>query len=268
MTIGFAPLQDEEDGIQDAVLEIAGATVWAIKRVEKKIPTAALRDLVKEKVRGIEAEQGRRVYGRELRQLKDDIAFDLLPKMPAVSAVTYGLIDHETGRVVIDATTSRAEECLSLIRNAIGSLPVRTASVDTSPSRTMTHWLTERRLPAPFALGDEAVLRMPGESDTAKLTGCDLASEAVAQLLAEGRAVERLQVVTKGPVSVTLTDREWQLRSIQWPDADPDTIGETAAERFEADCHLWIPALRALVADVGHAFGGWVMQQNLTMEAA
>jgi len=173
LTIGFTPLVDEDEGIREPVMHAAGATVFAVKRAEKKIPAAALRDLVKEKVRSIETEQKRRVYGRELRQLKEDITFDLLPKMPAVSAVTYGLIDHETGHVIIDATTSRAEECLSLIRNAIGSLAARTASVETSPSRTMTHWLTERRLPAPFALGDRAVLRMPGESDTAKLTGCD-----------------------------------------------------------------------------------------------
>ncbi len=85
-----------------------------------------VRDALKEKVDEIEAEQMRKVYKKERDQLKDEIVQAFLPRAFIRKSGTFAAIAPKQGLILVDsASAKKAEDLLSTLREAIGSLPVR-----------------------------------------------------------------------------------------------------------------------------------------------
>ncbi len=101
-----------------------------------------VRDALKEKVDEIENEQMRKVYKKERDQLKDEIVQAFLPRAFIRKSATFAAIAPAQGLILVDASSpKRAEDLLSTLREAIGSLPVRPLTVKIAPSATLTDWV-------------------------------------------------------------------------------------------------------------------------------
>ncbi|WP_410965022.1 recombination-associated protein RdgC, partial [Salmonella sp. SAL04286] len=90
---------------------------------------------LKEKVDEIEAQQMRKVYKKERDQLKDEIVQTLLPRAFIRRSSTFAAIAPSLGLILVDsASAKKAEDLLSTLREALGSLPVRPLSVKVAPT--------------------------------------------------------------------------------------------------------------------------------------
>jgi recombination associated protein RdgC len=251
-------------------LESEGALLFAVKRSERKIPGAAVREILADRIEAIEESQQRKVYRKERLTLKDEIVQDLLPKTPPVSQTIHAYIDTRKNLVVVDGSPNRAHEVLNLVREGIGSLPCRMLGANNSTARVMTQWLSMSTLPAMFKLGDSCELREPGEDGgLVKLQGVDLMSEEVEPHLAS-REVHKLALGWRGHVDFTLVET-WRLTGLKFTDAlleqqEQDIEGEDAVG--QADLAIMVPTMRDLIEDLGNAFGGWVEQEHMAMESA
>ncbi|MCB1868810.1 MAG: recombination-associated protein RdgC, partial [Gammaproteobacteria bacterium] len=123
-------------------------TMICMRREEKVLPAAVVNQQLDRRVRDLEESQGRKVRRREKGEIKDEILLDLLPKAFTKTVLTYAYIDSRNGWLVVDAASSkRAEELISLLRETLGSLPLRPLEVNSSPVQVMTNWLQGGSLP-------------------------------------------------------------------------------------------------------------------------
>ena len=102
-----------------------GCIMLCLKQQEKVLPSAVINEFLDDKVREIEANDGRKPGRKERSELKEEITFELLPKAFARSRRLYAYIDTRSGLLMVDsASHNRAEALLNLLRETLGSLPV------------------------------------------------------------------------------------------------------------------------------------------------
>ena len=132
----------------------------AARKEERILPGSVVRDALKEKVDEIEAEQMRKVYKKERDQLKDEIVQTFLPRAFIRKSATFAAIAPKQGLILVDsASAKRAEDLLSTLREAIGSLPIRPLAVKIAPSATLTDWVKTQKAADDFFVLDECELR-------------------------------------------------------------------------------------------------------------
>lgn len=256
------------DILDDTVASLGEVTLFAVKRQEKKIPAQALREAVDLEVEAIEEQQDRKVYRKEKLQIKEAVHARLLPNILPVSAITRGYIDHKTDLVFIDTTsTTKAEEVLNFIRDAIGSFPVKPISPTGHPAQIMTPWLKDGGCDGLIVL-EEGKLSNPldgGEAATLKNT--DMQSEAVQRFVQDGWTVESLRLSHR-EIAFTITDDADRLKRIQWPEIvnEGDLEEMDAIQHLEADLHIMVEEFRCILQRIGQAFGGWIKQEPLKLE--
>jgi recombination associated protein RdgC len=140
-TYGFvAPFGKGEDA---PLVHVSGEYLLIAARKEERIlPSSVVNDAVKEKVEEIETEQMRKVYKKERDQIKDEIIQAFLPRAFIRRSMIFAAIAPRQGVILVNsASAKRAEDLLSTLREVMGSLPVRPATVKIAPVATMTDWV-------------------------------------------------------------------------------------------------------------------------------
>lgn len=259
LALGWTPALGEEARTLAHVAE--GRFLLCLHREEKILPASVVRDLLKERVAAIEAQQARAVYRKEKLALKDEIVQDCLPRAFSRHTALRLLIDPAARWVFVDtASAPRAEEALNLLREGLGRFPVIPVRTVQAPSAMMSAWLTRASLPEDFTLRDEGELRDPGEpAATVRCRGVDLLSDEVRQHVQGGMQVVRAFLGWQEQLSFVLGD-DLCLRRMKFADAlvkenevlsDDDRLA-----RLDADLALMAPALSALQDRLIALFGG------------
>ena len=240
---------------------VGGRILLALKREEKLLPAAVVREQLEEKIAAIQAGEARKVYRRERLNLRDEIVQDCLPRAFSRSTLVYAYIDTRARWVFIDsASAGRAEEVLNLLRECIGSLPVLLPQVNNAPAATMTGWLLHRNLPDDFMLGQECELREPGEDGgVVRCRGVDLSSEEVETHLHAGKQVARLSLAWEERLQLVLAE-DLCLRRLKFSDElmkeNEDIPEADDAARMDADFALMSDAVTSLQERIMALFGG------------
>ncbi|MDP5052390.1 MAG: recombination-associated protein RdgC, partial [Congregibacter sp.] len=108
LSTGWVPGLGE--GAQTLVHSAGGRLMLCLRREEKILPPSVVRDLVKERVEAIEAQQGRKVYRKEKLSLKDEVVQDCMPRAFSRHAELRLIIDPQARWVLVDsASASRAD---------------------------------------------------------------------------------------------------------------------------------------------------------------
>jgi recombination associated protein RdgC len=259
LSLGWMPpLGDESAELAHAA---GGRLLLKLKREEKLLPATVVREQLEEKIAGIEADQGRKVYRKERLSLKDEIVQDCLPRAFSRSSAVHAYIDPRANWIFVDAASAaRAEELLNLLRECIGSFPVLLPQVNNAPAATMTGWLAHRNLPDDFVLGEECELREPGEEGgVVRCRGVDLLSEEVETHLNAGKQVARLSLAWEERLSLVLAE-DLCLRRLRFSDElmkENEEIPEAdQAARLDADFALMSDAVTRLQERILALFGG------------
>ena len=181
----------------------------AARKEERILPGSVVRDALKDKVDEIEAEQMRKVYKKERDQLKDEIVQTFLPRAFIRKSATFAAIAPKQGLILVDsASAKRAEDLLSTLREAIGSLPVRPLTVKIAPSATLTDWVKVQQAAPDFHVLDECELRDTHEDGgVVRCKRQDLTSDEIQQHLEVGKQVTQLSLGWQDKLSFVLDDK-------------------------------------------------------------
>ena len=138
-----------------------GRMMVCLRREDRILPSAVVREHVEEKAEAISLAESRPVGRKEKQQIKDEVIVDLLPRAFTRSTHLYAYIDPKDGWAVVDSgTAKKAEELLSALRETLGSLRLKPLAVNNAPASVLTRWL-ETSTPPGFELGDECELKEP-----------------------------------------------------------------------------------------------------------
>lgn len=261
-TYGFIPpfdLGDEAPLVQTVAGVRYVVHLVAAKKTERMLPGQVVREALKKKVDAIEAEQLRKVYKKERDQLKDEIVQSLLPHAFLRHKVTYALIFDDM--IIVDATSgAQAEDLLSTLREALGSLPVRPLTVKLAPTASMTDWVKTQQAAPDFFILDECDLR--DTSEDGGIVRCkrqDLTSEETQLHLSAGKLVTKLSMAWQDKLSFVLDD-QLRIKRLRWEDLLQDQAaqdgGDDAAGQLVASLTIAAGTLAQFVPALIEALGG------------
>lgn len=245
-----------------------GFLLIAARKEERILPGSVVRDAVKEKVDEIEAEQMRKVYKKERDQIKDEIVQAFLPRAFIRRGTTFAAIAPAQGLILVDASSpKRAEDLLSTLREAIGSLPVRPLSVKIAPTATLTEWLKTQQAAADFHVLDECELRDTHEDGgVVRCKRQDLASDEIQLHLSAGKLVTQLAVAWQDKLSFVLDDKlvvkRLRFEDLLQEQAEQDG-GEDALGQQDASFTLMMLTFVEFLPALFEALGGEEIPQGL-----
>ncbi|AFO51577.1 recombination-associated protein RdgC [Pseudomonas putida] len=266
-TYGFvAPFGKGEDA---PLVHVSGEYLLIAARKEERIlPSSVVNDAVKEKVEEIETEQMRKVYKKERDQIKDEIIQAFLPRAFIRRSMIFAAIAPRLGVILVNsASAKRAEDLLSTLREVMGSLPVRPATVKIAPVATMTDWVKSQQAAEGFYVLDECELR-----DTAEDGGIvrckrqDLTGEEIQLHLSTGKAVTQLALAWQDKLSFILDDKmvikRLKFEELLQEQAEQDG-GDEAAQQFDASFQLMMMTFAEFLPVLFEALGGEEIPQGV-----
>ena len=237
-----------------------GFIMLCAKRQEKIIPSSVVNEEVEERVQTIQEEEGRHVGRKERQTMKDEVIFDLMPKALTKSSLDFAYIDPQNSLIVVNVgSSSRAENLLSALREAIGSLKATPLTSFNPPAQVMTGWLTEAPLAKNFELGEECELEAIKEGSVIRCKNHDLTAPEITAHINSGMTVKKLALNWNEAISF-IVDDELSVKRVKYEDAIMDKLGDvspdTAAEQFDLEFSIMTIELSALIKALIQAFGG------------
>ena len=163
----------------------------------------------------------------------------------------------------MDASSlSRAEQLLSELREALGSLRVRLPEVQHSPAATLSGWLQNEPAPAPgFELEQECELQdtLADEKGVIRVKGQDLTAAEIRAHLEGGMQVSRLALCWEEQIRFVLHE-DLTLHRLRLTDEYRDQLSEQAPEEelaaLDADVTQLGLEFTRLIPQLLAAFGG------------
>ena len=239
---------------------VHGQTLISLCSEKKLLPTSVIKDVTKVKAMEAEDRQGYKPGRKQLRELKQQVTDDLLPRAFNVRRHTGIWIDPVNGWLVIDAgSTGKAEEVVRLLHKSVDGFAFQRLDPATSPGAAMTAWLANNDVPRGFSIDQETELQSPVEEKaTVRFVRHALDPKEVQRHIATGKQCTRLALTWSDRVSFVLTE------SLVLKRIAPVAVirqGENAQaqnddERFDADFVLMTGELRGLITDLVEALGG------------
>lgn len=266
-TYGFIPPLGKRE---DAPLVHASESflLIAARKEERLLPGSVIKDALQEKIDEIETEQMRKVYKKEKEQLKDDILQTLLPRAFIRKSATFAAIAPALGLILVDsASAKRAEDLLSTLREALGSLPVRPLAVKVAPAATLTDWVKAQRAAAGFHVLDECELRDTHEDGgSIRAKRQDLTSDEIQQHLDAGKLVTQLALAWQDKVSFVLDDK-LVIKRLRFEDLLQEEAeqngGDDALSQQDASFTLMMLTFAEFLPALFEALGGEDMPQAI-----
>lgn len=259
LSLGWVPALGE--GTENLVHAAGGRFLLTLRREEKILPPSVVRDILKERIEGIEAQQGRKVYRKEKLTLKDEVIQDCLPRAFSRHSELRLIIDPDARWVFVDsASAGRAEEALNLLREGVGSFPVIPPQTNHAPAAAMSGWVLNGSLPEDFTAREECELRDMGEqAAVVRCKGVELFSDEVRQHVQGTMQVVRIALDWKEQLQFLLCE-DLCLRRMKFADAlvkeNDELVDEDRLARLDADFALMAPALTVLQDRIITLFGG------------
>ena len=219
-----------------------GQILFALGVEQKLLPATIITRFAKERVADIEAQQGYKVGRKEMKDLKEAITEELLPRAFALLRTTYAWIDTANGFLVIDAASAaKAEELLEFLNKTLDDLPVKPLHTELSPVAAMTDWLAGENAPSGFTIDRELELRATGESRaTVRYANHALEGDEILAHIAAGKRATRLGLTWNDRISFVLTE-QLQIKRLEFLDIikeESTTLADMADELFDLDFTL------------------------------
>jgi len=207
----------------------------------------------------MEEAQGFAPGKKAMKELKERVADELLPRSFSTKTSTWVWIDPVNGWLVVDTSSpSRSDDVLKLLLRAVDKLPVESLRVQRSPVAVMTGWLHADEAPAGFTVDMDATLRASGESKAqVAYRRHTLDPVDVSRHIDAGKQCTRLALTWESKVSFML-DETLGIKSVKPLDVLQEKESSTLndQERLDGDMMLMTAELAKMLADVVEALGG------------
>lgn len=252
-----APLHDT------LVHSVGGQWMIALGVEQRLLPGSVVKQVAEEKAEEIEAQQGFKPGRKQMKEIKEAVMQELLPRAFTRRRKVYAWIDPQAGYLAVDASSrTAAEPLIECLHKALDELPLKLLNTEHSPGAAMTGWLAGNEAPAGFSIDLDCELRaMTDEASAVRYVRHSLEGEEIREHIAAGKQVSKLALTFDDKVSFLLTDK-FEIKRIQ----PLDTLTEntehadvtTREEQFDADFALMAGELRRLIPALLDALGGEV----------
>lgn len=229
-------------------------------RVEKKLlPSTVVNQVARARAREIEDQQGYKPGRKQMKDIKEQVADELLPKAFALYHDTRLWIDSRNGWLGVDAAAAaKCDEALGMLAKVLEPFPVLPLHVAQAPATAMTDWLVSDEPPPNFSIDQDAELRSTSENRAAvRYVRQHLDVEEIRRHVQAGKQCTRLALTWNDRVSFVLTEG-LDIKRI----APLDILNEgrmpaaDEAEQFDSDMLLMTRELALLLAALVEALGG------------
>ncbi|CAG0896359.1 unnamed protein product [Cyprideis torosa] len=249
---------------------VNGCILIRLAMQERLLPASVIKDELEERVAEIQERESRKVGGKEKKDLREQIEFDLLPKAFTRTKYLDAWIDASAGWLVVNtASATQAETLTGMLRKTIGSLPVIAPETAITPISLLTHWLQDSTsMPAVFDLGMGAELVGAGE-ERSKVTfkAHELQAEEVQANLDHGKQVSQLELIWRDRISFKL-DQHLQIKGLKFLDVFDDQLDghdpQSHAEKIDIEFALMSGEVRELLSDLMAAFNPDISWEDAT----
>jgi len=226
---------------------------------KKLLPSSVINQVAKARAAELEEQQGFPPGKKAMRDLKERVAEELLPRAFSIRSNTFCWIDPVNGWLVVDAASaSKADDVIKHLLRAVDRMPLQSLRVQRSPVTVMTSWLELDEAPHGFTVDMDTELRATGESKAAvRYVKHTLDPDDIARHIKQGKQCTRLAMTWNEKVSFVLTE-QLAIKSVKALDVmkENDAVTRDEAERFDNDMMLMTGELSQLLADVVVALGG------------
>lgn len=238
-----------------------GNLMLCLKRQDKLLPSSVINEELEEKALAIEESESRKLPRKERQTLKDEIMFSLLPKAFTRSSLQFAYISPKDNLLVVDASSEkRAEELLSELREAVGTLSVIPLTARNQPIDVMTQWVSTGQMPDNFDLGEECELR--DNTDIKSIIRCknqDLAATEIVNHLKTGMHVSKLALSWQERIEC-LVDEKLSIKRLRFSDLVHEKALEVDADdfaqQFDVDFSIMSLELAGFINALIGSFGG------------
>lgn len=230
----------------------------------KLLPNSVINQVSKARALEIEEQQGFKPGRKLIKEIKEQVTEELLPRAFSIQRTTSVWIDPVNGWLVIDAATpSKSDEVLKLLLKCVDQLPLESLRVNLSPLAAMTDWLAGNEAPAGFTIDQDTELRSNAESKaTVRYVRHSLDPKEIASHIASGKQCTKLALTWNDKVSFVLTEN-LVIKRVQALDVLTEkTDAHHEDEKFDGDFALMCGELSLLLNDLVLALGGEAASPN------
>ncbi|WP_153109791.1 recombination-associated protein RdgC [Propionivibrio limicola] len=236
----------------------------ALGAEQKLLPASVVKQFANDRAKAIEESEGRRVGRKEMRELREAMTQELLPRAFVRKRTTFGWIDPEHGWLAVDASSpAKAEEFLECLYKVVDGFAVRPVKVQQSPSGAMTAWVADGSISGAFTIDQDLELRS-SENAMVRYAKHSLDGDEIRQHIMNGKVVTRLAMTWNDKISFVLNEG-LQLKRLGFLDVlqeQAEGLAENEEERLDIDFTLMTGELAQLFDHLIEALGGEMPQES------
>jgi recombination associated protein RdgC len=238
---------------------------WMIRLdVETRLlPSSVINAEVREQAEKLEAIQGYGPGRKQLRDLREKVTSELMPRAFTSRRATHVWIDPKAGWFCVDAgTPARAEQVIEHLRHCLDDFPLTMLHTQISPQSAMADWLAAGEAPAGFTVDRDCSLKEIGEEKSqVSYKRCPLDdAKDVKEHLAAGKLPTSLALTWDDRISFVL-DEKLSIKRLTFLvllKEEAEQNAETADDQFDADFALMTGELSRFLPALVAALGGEV----------
>ncbi|CAB3867985.1 Recombination-associated protein RdgC [Achromobacter mucicolens] len=238
---------------------VAGQFLLCLRAEKKLLPPSVIAQVAKARAEEIEEQQGYKPGRKEMKEIKERVTDELLPRAFSVYRDTRVWIDPVNRWLVIDtASSAKADEVIGLLAKTVDPFPLENLYVAQSPASAMTGWLAEDEAPSNFTIDQDTELRSSGESGAAvRYVKHSIDAEDARRHIQSGKQCTRLAMTWADRVSFVLTEG-LDIRRVSPLDVlkEGADYSQNDDEKFNSDMVLMTGELAKLLAELVEALGG------------
>lgn len=227
---------------------------------KKLLPNTVINQAAKAHAMKIEEQQGFKPGRKQMKEIKEQMTMELLPKAFVIAHDTYVWLDPINHWLAIDAAAvAKCDEVMGVLAKTLSPFPVQPLHVNMSPAAAMTQWLATDEAPAGFTIDQDTELKATNESRaTVRYVRQSIDNEEVQKHIKAGKQCTRLALTWNDKISFVLTDN-LDIKKLAPLDVIKDgqeAQADNEAELFEADFTLMTGEIANMLDDLMAALGG------------
>jgi len=250
----------------DGALVYAQNRQWLISLcVEQRLlPAAVINETVRERAAVLAEQNGYPPGRKQLRELRELVTGELLPRAFTRKRTTAIWIDPANGWLGVDAASpAKAEEVIEHLRWSLDEFPLLPVHTQRSPLAAMSDWLAAGEAPAGFSIDRDCELKSMSEEKAAvRYVRHPLEGDEIKAHIAAGKLPTKLALTWNDRIAFVLTDK-LEVKRLAFLDLLKEAAeqqAEHADEQFDADFALMTGELARLIPDLIAALGGEVVE--------
>nr|WP_314863128.1 recombination-associated protein RdgC [uncultured Undibacterium sp.] len=244
----------------DSLIHSVNQQLLLLLQTEKKLlPSSVVNQVTKARAKDLEEQQGFAPGRKAMKDLKERVTDELLPRAFSITRQTWIWIDPVNGWLVIDSSSpSKADEVIKLLLKC-DKIPMESLRTKVSPQTAMTDWLSGNEAPKGFTIDQDTELRAHTEDKaTVRYVRHSIDPDDVQRHIAAGKQCTKLAMTWDDKISFVLSENLAikRIKPLDILNEDKDQRTADENERFDADFLLMTSELAKMLDDIVYSLGG------------